>query len=166
MKFKKKCFSFLRNESGFVSIETIFAMSFVVIMFILCLGFFTFVQPYTKLDREVHVLSQLAQRQGGLTLDDVQFFKERIAEYSFVNLSDGDIQVDAYTMPGDRDVIGVTGLDEAGDEYVRRDEKELIQLVVTIPSHNEILKPVATFFGVSGVSDKYTFKEVFMSDRY
>ncbi|MBP1308697.1 hypothetical protein JOD82_001717 [Paenibacillus sp. 1182] len=166
MKFIKKYLSHLTKESGFISIETIFAMSFVIIVFFLCLGFFTFVQPYTKLDREVHVLSQLAQRQGGLTLDDVQLFKERVSEYSFVNLSDGIIHVDAHTMPGDRDVIGVTGLEEAGDEYVRRDEKELIQLVVTIPSHNEILKPVATFFGVSGVSDKYTFKEVFMSDRY
>ncbi|ADO59465.1 hypothetical protein [Paenibacillus polymyxa] len=166
MKIRKKYFSHLKKESGFISIETIFAMSFVIIVFTLCLGFFTFVQPYTQLDREVHVLAQLAQRQGGLTMDDVQFFKERVSAYSFVNLSDGLIQVDAHTIPDDRDVIGVTSLDEAGDEYVRRDEKELIQLVVTIPSHNDILKPVARFLGVSDVSDHYTFKEVFMSDRY
>lgn len=166
LKIMRKIIHDLKRESGFVSVETVFAMSFVIIVFLLVLGFFTFVQPYTKLDREVHALAQLAQRQGGLTLDDVQNFEEKLAGYEFVNVSRGDIEVFAHTIPGDMDAIGVDGLEEAGQYYVKRDQKEFIELIVTVPSHNEVLKPVANFFKVGGLAEKYTFKETFMSERY
>lgn len=166
LKSKRWLERHIQNESGFVTVESVIAMSFFLIVFLLCLGFFTYVYPYTKLDREVHALATLAQRQGGLTLEDVQNFEAKIAEYAFVDVSKGDIEVTAHTIPGDMDAIGVDGLEEAGEYYVKRDSKEFIELIVTIPSHNEVLTPVANFFGVGGIAERYTFKETFMSERY
>lgn len=155
-----------RSRSGYVSIETIFAMTFFLLVFLLVIGFFTFIHPYTTLNREVHALATLAQRQGGLTLEDVDNFHGRIENYPFVDTSKGEIDVSAYTIPGDMDAIGVDSLDEAGEYYVTRDSKEFIEMVVTIPSYNELLTPVANFFGSTGAVDRYVFKETFMSERY
>ncbi|WPS85410.1 hypothetical protein SMD22_01920 (plasmid) [Brevibacillus halotolerans] len=166
MKRKIGMIQRVRSESGYVSIESVIAMSFFLIIFLLCIGFFTYVHPYTKLDREVHTLATLAQRQGGLTIEDVQNFEERIAEYAFVDLSRGNVEVIARTIIEDMDAIGIDGLEDAGSYYVKRDNKDFIELTVSIPSHNEILKPVASFFGVGGVIDRYTFNETFMSERY
>lgn len=154
------------DESGYVSVESVFAMSFFLVVFILCLGFFTFVQPFTTLQREVHALSTLAQRQGGLTVDDISRFEDRISEYQFVDANKGGIEISAFTIPGDIDALGIDGLEDVGDNYVKRDTNEMIQLVVSVPSNNTLLAPVANFFGVGGILEKYTFKETFMSERY
>ncbi|MFF2531488.1 hypothetical protein ACFVS2_21510 [Brevibacillus sp. NPDC058079] len=166
MKNHSKIKERMRSNSGYVSIESVFAMSFFLIIFLLCIGFFSYVHPYTKLDREVHTLATLAQRQGGLTVDDVQRFEDRIANYAFVDLTKGVVEVNAHTILGNMDAIGIDGLEDAGTYYVKRDNKDFIELTVSIPSQNVILKPVANFFGVGGVIDHYTFKETFMSERY
>ncbi|WCF11408.1 hypothetical protein NDS46_31110 (plasmid) [Paenibacillus thiaminolyticus] len=163
---RKVTLNSFRERAGFVSIEAIFAMSMFLMLFLLLIGFFSYIYPQTTLNREVHALATLAQRQGGLTLDDVDSFVTRIEEYQFVDTSRGEIEVSAYTTPGDMDAIGVNGLDEAGAYYVKRDSKELIELTVTVPSYNQLLTPVARFFGVSGVSEHYAFREIFMSERY
>lgn len=158
---------FIKNrKSGFVSIETVFAMSFFLIFFFLVIGFFTYVYPYSVLQREVHALATLAQKQGGLTLEDVQNFEDRVAQYRFVDISKEDIEVTAVAIPSNMEAIGIDSLDEAGNNYIKRDSKEFIQLTVTIPSYNEVLTPIARFFGVNNVMERYTFRETFMSERY
>lgn len=156
----------LRAKSGYVSIESVFAMAFLVVLFLLMIGFFTFIHPYTTLNRDVHALATLAQRQGGLTIEDVDNFTSKIEGYRFVDSTKGDIEVIAYTTPGDMDAIGIDSLDEAGDYYVNRDSKEFIELIVTVPSFNEVLTPVARWFGAQDAVSRYTFKETFMSERY
>ena len=158
---------FIKNrKSGFVSIETVFAMSFFLIFFFLVIGFFTYVYPYSVLQREVHALATLAQKQGGLTLEDVQNFEDRVVQYRFVDISKEDIEVTAVAIPSNMEAIGIDSLDEAGNNYIKRDSKECIQLTVTIPSYNEVLTPIARFFGVNNVMERYTFRETFMSERY
>lgn len=158
---------FIKNrKSGFVSIETVFAMSFFLIFFFLVIGFFTYVYPYSVLQREVHALATLAQKQGGLTLEDVQNFEDRVVQYRFVDISKEDIEVTAVAIPSNMEAIGIDSLDEAGNNYIKRDSKEFIQLTVTIPSYNEVLTPIARFFGVNNVMERYTFRETFMSERY
>lgn len=158
--------SWLGNRSGFVSIETIWAMTFFLLAFFLLIGFYTFIRPYTTIGRDVHDLSVLAQRQGGLTIEDVDNFKAKLAEYPFVDESKGEIEINAYTTPGDMDAIGVDGLDEAGDYYVKRDSKEFIDIVVRVPAYNEVLTPIVRVFNATGVPQTYTFKETVMSERY
>lgn len=154
------------KRKGYISIETVFATSFFLIFFLLVIGFFTYIHPKTILQQDVIALSQLAQRQGGLTLEDVENFQARIASYPFVDASEEDIVVTATTLSGNFDAIGVDGLDEAGDNYVKRDSKEFIQLTVIVPSNHSLLSSVANFFGADGVLSEYAFQTTFMSERY
>jgi len=153
-------------ESGYISIEAVFAMSFFIATFILTLGFFTYVYPYTLLQKEVHVLATVAERQGGLTAEDVENFRDSLQKYLFMQNRVDDIEVNAVTSPSGLDAMNVTPLGESGDNYIKRESKEVIEIVVRIPSNNQMIKPVARFFGITDVSDYYTLTESVMSERY
>jgi hypothetical protein len=161
-KGKKK----FKGQSGFVSIEAVFAMSVFLIVFMLVIGFFTFIHPYTTIQRDVQALTTLAERQGGLTNQDVQNFKDKLTSYSFVSESVRVIDVEAVTSESSTSAIGVDGLDVAGTNYISRDSKEFINITVTVPSNTKTLIPVLRYFNVSGITDKYTFQTSVMSERY
>lgn len=154
----------LEEKRGFVSVETVFAMSIFLAFFMLVLGFFSYVYPYTNLQREVHVLATIAERQGGLTPEDIANFKSRLEAYPFIQQTD---QVDVFAYVADtlEDVTDVTPLGVEGDHYVKRDSKDLIVVEVRVPSNGKLLRSAAKFFGVDGISDQYILKETVASFR-
>lgn len=159
-----------RNE-GYVSIEAVFAMSFFLIMFILVIGFFTYIYPYTSLQREVHVLASIAERQGGLTPQDISDFQDKISQqHDFIQNSPLGVEVTAVTQPSGTDVSNVIPLGEEPSpdttDYIHRDSKEVINITVTVPANTAMLKPVADFFQVKSFTDTYVLTEPVMSERY
>ncbi|BBW98952.1 hypothetical protein GsuE55_37850 (plasmid) [Geobacillus subterraneus] len=144
--------------------ETVFAISVFLVFFFLALGFFTYIYPYTVLQRDVHVLGTVAARQGGLTQEDIDQFQERLARYPFLGRSD-QVQVSVYVNGSLQDPASVTPLGEEGGHYVTRESKDLMDIEVRVPASGTLLRAVAKFFGVEGVSDEYVFWETVVSYR-
>lgn len=71
----------LTQKGAYVSVEAVFAISVFLVFFLLALGFFSYIYPYTVLQRDVYALGTIAARQGGLTQEDVDQFKERLARF-------------------------------------------------------------------------------------
>lgn len=168
MKYNKGKNFFSRKE-GYVSVEAVIAMSFFFIVFFLTLAFFTYIQPYSSLQREVHTLATIAERQGGLTAQDIQDFEGRLQEYSFIRTSSDGVQVTAITYPNYNDVSDVVPLGgdgSVGTPYISRNTKEVITITATIPANSTMLKPLAEFFGVDTISDTYQISESVLSERY
>jgi len=161
MDIRNKWKQLVNNRDGYVSIEAVFAMSFFLIVFILVLGFFTYVYPYSNIQREVHALATLAERQGGLTADDIANFETSLEKYDFINNSTLDTEVIAITSPS-----GIDATNISSTNYVSRDSLEVINVTVKVPSNNLFIKPVAKFFGVTSLSDYYVFVEPVMSEKY
>lgn len=165
MNFNERKDVFSRND-GYVSVEAVIAMSFFFIIFFLTLAFFTYVQPYSNLQREVHTLATIAERQGGLTNEDILEFETKLQAYSFINESPNPIIVTATTSPSGTDVSNVTPLGEEGNDYVPRSSKEIITVTAVVPANSAWISAVANFLGVTNISDTYTLSETVMSERY
>lgn len=153
-----------RKKGGYVSIEAVISMSFFMIFFFLLLSFYLFVHPYTMMGRDVHALSVLAERQGGLTTENIETFKERIAEsYSFVEHDSVEVYLETSSgkVPISDDL-----LDEDSESYIRRESGDLMTLSVSTNSNNFSLSGIAQYFGISKSIERYSFKEVVYSERY
>lgn len=161
--------NYFSRKDGYVSVEAVIAMSFFFIVFFLTLGFFTYIQPHSSLQREVHTLATIAERQGGLTAQDIADFKEKLQTHSFIQQSPYATEVTATTYPSQddvSDVIPLGGDGSVGTPYVTRDSKEIITITATIPANSTMLRPIANFFGVDSISDYYEISESVMSERY
>ena len=175
MRKIKNLFRCLRNERGSFSLEAIIAMSAVLMVTSLGIAYFTYLAPRQILTQEVHVLTQTAKIQGGLTTNqtdpgngDVERFKERLAAKGF----DADkITVEAYAeKDGEvRDVIGVEPLSEgylSVSKYSHRNSKEIITIRVTIPAKLQFLNAIKGYFGSKNTHGNYVFTETIMSERW
>lgn len=167
LKFKER----FQNKKGFVSIETILSMTAIIVSVLIAIGFFTWIYPRVMLQIETHTLAQKAKIQGGLTNSisqpvnsDIELFKDRLVELGYDRES---IEVTATTIPGNHNAIGVTPLHESGNNYIKRDSKETIEIVVKVPANRSILAPLS-FFGhdEDEISEKYTIVESVMSERW
>lgn len=164
MKYQKGVY--VRKE-GYVSIEALASMIVFFMVFFLTLAFFTYIQPHSSLQRELHVLATVAERQGGLTPQDVLEFETRLQDYNFILESSTPIQVTAVAYPSAQDVSDVIPVGGTlGDPYITRSSKEVIVVTATVPANSQMLKPIAEFFGVDSVSDQYLLSETVMSERY
>lgn len=156
----------MKNNSGYVSVEAVFALSIFLIMFLMCISMFTYVYPQIQLQNEVKALSVICERQGGLTDEDILNFESSLQKYSFVAESEIPVIVTAETYPSGLDAIGVTGLDETGTNYIKRNSREIIGLTIKIPTNNSFVNQMMHFFDVAGVGDYYVFYEPVMSERF
>lgn len=163
--------SLFKNRKGFVSIEAIIATSTALMVVLIAIGFFTMIYPRVMLQMETHNLAQKAKIQGGLTNEisqpvdsDIELFKNRLVQLGY----DKDkIEITATTKPGNINAIGVTPLKDSGSNYVKRESKELIHIVIRVPANTSIKAPLS-FFGNNGssVTEKYTIVETVMSERW
>jgi hypothetical protein len=164
--FRKLC----KNQKGFVSIETIIATTTALMIVLVSIGFFTLIYPRVMLQIETHNLAQKAKVQGGLTdihsqpvNSDIEQFKDRLEKLGY----DRDkIEVTAVTKPGNINAIGVTPLYESGNNYIKRDSKEMIQITVRVPANTSIKAPLSFFRNTTPVPEYYTIVETVMSERW
>lgn len=103
----------------------------------------------------MNVLTRQAQKNGGLTNENILDFKNRIEEYQFVKESDKPIVIEGRTIPSGYNVVGVNG-----NNYINRDSGEIMEITVKIPSDNKILSK----FTEKNI-DYYIFKSSVLSEK-
>ena len=153
------------GKDGFVAVESVFAMSFFLIVLLLSLAFFTYIQPTTQIQRELHTLATIAERQGGLTDADISYFVSQVSKHDFVDERKNEIVVKAVTYPSNLDVSNVDPINSSGKNYVPRTSKEVINIYVEVPANDQLLRPLVNFFKVTELPEKYKMKESVMSER-
>lgn len=161
----------IRDKKGFVSVETVIAMSFVLFFFILFVSIFAYTVPRISLEKEVQHLAQTAKIQGGLTDEtsepnnsDIKRFTDTLVSMGYE--ADG-ITVTAKTINGNKNAIGVTPLKSNGDNYIKRDSKDLIEIVVKVKADKNLFTAPLKFFGLNNsISGEYVIREVVGSERW
>lgn len=151
----------IKLKKGFISIETIVALSVVLIFMLLFIAILTYHYPRIMLEKEVQTLAQIAKIQGGLTdsssaiESDVDVFKDRLEKIGY---NRDKIEITAQTIPGRFNAIGVTPLNGTGNNYIKRNTKELIEIVVKVPASKYII-----FFKMKNT---YVIREIVGSERW
>ena len=154
------------QRSGYISIDAFFSMIAFLFLFLLAIGFFTYLQPYTNIyQQDFHQLTTLTERQGGLTEDDVEAFKERLTQHHYLQ-SKQTIKIQAETLSSGVDVTDVTPMGEEGSNYVHYDSFKSIEVTMVVPSNNQFFTAIGKVFGVQELSQTYKFREVVLSERY
>lgn len=166
-KMKKK----LKNKKGFIAIESLIAISALLFFFVLFISFLSYTIPKISLEKEVQNLAQIAKKQGGLTdktsqpvNSDIELFKDTLEKMGYDKNS---IVIEAKTIPSGQMAIGVTPLNEEGNNYIKRDSKELIEITISIPADKSVFNVPLKFFGIkNNLSGVYYFREVIGSERW
>lgn len=158
------------NKDGYIGVEATIIMPFVLIFLLMFISLIVYQYPKIMLEQEVQYLAQTAKIQGGLTDEysepfgsDIDKFKDRIEKRGF---NRDEIEVIARTVDGHVNAIGVTPINSTGDNYIKRNEKELIEIIVRVTPVQTFDGPLA-FFGSSGALSKpYVIREVVGSERH
>lgn len=160
-----------KNKKGFVAVETIIVLSGVMFFILLFVSILTYNYPRIMLEKEVQVLAQTAKIQGGLTDNisqpsnsDIELFKTRLEQMGF---DKNNVVITAKTIPGNVNAIGVTPMNVTGSNYIKRDSKELIEIVVIVPSDKTVFSSPLKYFGIgNALSKDYVIREVVGSERW
>lgn len=159
--FLKKIF---KSRKGFVSIESIFPITLVLIFIVFFVSLLSYNLPKITMEKEVQLLSQLCKIHGGLTEEDVNTFLERMKEKG---ISADEINITAVTEQSNLNAMGVSPMDSNDGNYIKRESGEIIEIKVEIPANKSVFNFVLKFFGIKNtISDKYVFREVVVSERW
>lgn len=161
----------IKDTKGFIAVEAVIVMAGLMFFILLFISFLSYTLPRVMLEKEVQSLAQIAKIQGGLTdihsqplNSDIELFKDNLEKIGYDRSK---IIVQAKTIQSDMNAIGVTPLNEKGNNYIKRDSKELIEIIVSIPADKTHFDAPLRFFGVKNtLSGVYTFREVIGSERW
>lgn len=161
----------LKKNDGFISIESVIAMSFVLFFLTLFISIFAYTMPRIMLEKEVQALAQTAKIQGGLTSEtsepgnsDIQKFIDNLVAMGY---DEEDISISAKTIYNNQNAIGVTPISQTGTNYIKRNSKDLIEIVVTVKADKNLFTAPLRFFGLdNSLSGVYTIREVVGSERW
>lgn len=160
----------IKNKKGFISIEAIYSLVLVMMVIFVAVGFFGYMYPKIAVEKQVHLLAEKAKIQGGLTDETSQPVNSDISEMletlEGLGFDKNDITITATTTPGNKNVIGVTPIDQEGDNYIKRNTKETINISVTYPSNKFIAGPLKYFKVSSEKLKTQTIKQSVLSERW
>lgn len=171
--FKQK----FKNQKGFMSIEAIFAMTTVLMVTILSIGFFSYMIPKQGIEEEVHLLGKIAKMNGTLTYTknpesgDIADFKNNLVRRNLLDESkknEVEVMLETEdTTGGDREQISF-GNPIARSEKTKNGKYKVIKITVEVPAKRKGLMGALKFFniGENSVSDKYIFTERVMSEKF
>lgn len=142
------------KKKGFVSLEVVLFSGFILVLLAVLVGIFIYIYPTFTLQRDIDLLTRQAQRNGGLTNKDVSDFQNKIGNYNFVKESGKPIIIEGTTDSG-KNIIGINNWN-----YIKRNNNEIMNITVKIPSNSEVIK---RFTEKSG--DYYVFKVSVMSEK-
>lgn len=186
----------IRNTKGFMSLEAIGAMTVVLMVIILGIGFFTYMMPKQQIEQEVNLLGRMAKMNGGLTAKDVTDFKNKMltdrgypldkVKVTMV-LKDSAGTVRTYVNNGvSVNPLNITCKYNPNNTprttsnqfcdsnlhpkplYVNRTAQLIMEIRVETPANKKGLLGALGFLSAdkNGVSDVYVFKERVMSERH
>lgn len=166
----KKILNKLKSKKGYIGIEATIIMPFVLIFLLLFISIFVYQMPKIMLEKEVQNLAQIAKMQGGLTNEisepinsDIEQFKDRLEKQGFDRDS---IEVTAKTINGNVNAVGVTPINSEGNNYIKRGEKDLIEIIVKVNPITVFDGPAKFFGGSTALSKPYVIREVVGSERW
>lgn len=159
------------KKEGFVSVEAIISMATLMIMFVMCIGFYVYTMPKLTLEKEVHLLAQKAKIQGGLTYEDINIFKKALEDKGY---NPDEVTVEAITVNGSGGAIGganAIGVDSMNDSnavnYIKRAQLTPIEITVTVPANIKLLNgPLTHMLTSNSLNKKYYFRETVLSERW
>lgn len=154
----------IRKKEGFVAVESVVAMSFFLIFFLLALGFYIHIYAQGSVNRDLHALATITEQQGGLTSENITDFTNKMEAFSFVD-SGKSIEISAVTSSG-MDATGISLAETEDAFYVSRSVGEYIQVRVDVPVSNPLLQNAAKFFGVGNTLESLQSQEIVYSERY
>ena len=125
----------VNNKKGFISIEAIIAAGLIFSAIFVFISVVSFVYPTIPLQREVNLLGNIAQNQGGLTYEDVEYFKSNLKERGYLKENDDDIIITGTTYPKSLNPIGITDT-----SYITKSSGEIIKLEVKVPIEANVVK--------------------------
>lgn len=164
----KKIKKILDSKTGGLTIEAIPALALALFVIMTAIGWFTYLTPRQNLEKQVHILAQKAKIQGGITNsgtnNDLKLFLD-ILEQKGVDRTK--VKVTCTTRPGNKNCLGVNGLNSTGTNYITRKSLEMMVIRVEVPTSPRLLNMSRVFFGgASSVPDKYIFEEAVLSERW
>lgn len=184
----------IQNTKGFMSLDAIIAMGFVLMVVILGIGFFTYMMPKQAIEQEVNLLGRMAKMNGGLTAKDVTDFKTKLstergfakekikvemvlkdstgAVRTFVNKNNTTVNPLSITCKDIKNNINSSSQNcttaHTNPLYVSRGSQLIMEIKVETPANKKGLLGALGFLSVNEnkVSDVYVFKERVMSERH
>lgn len=153
-----------KKSDGYVAIESVLSMTVFFIILVAMIGLFLAVYPRMVLLQEMHSITRLAELQGGLTTENVQFYENRIGEFGFISDS-SPIELTAVTESG-VDASAIDGKGVKNPFYIKREDLDAIYVTLEVPIQTNLLDAALDFFGVSNRIKPYVFQELVYSERY
>ena len=174
--FKKEKLNQIKKQRGMVALESIIAGGAMLFLFILIIGYFTFLYPRYMVDLEVQSLASAIKMDGKLTQSDMDAFVLNMIErgYKESEVRSG-VKVIAQNVTPGKEGLASNGdslidLDSYTAPVVERNNGQIL-VTVTVPSNSGVLKTGAKWFGFGSEVDntsfnQYTVKRVVMSEFY
>ena len=156
----------MKNKYGFISLEAVFALTFLFMVFFFILSIIAYIIPLVTMPTYLHILSNNIRVQGGMTSENVEDFKDAIeSNYGYISSNDlrDVIAVEAISIPSNIDVSNID-ISTESTEYISRNDKEVILITANVPS-NRILPGILSYFN-SSISEYYSFTHVVSSERF
>jgi hypothetical protein len=132
----------------------------------LIISVFSYMIPIVGMRNQVNLLSYYARIQGGITPENIETFKGNIyAKYSYINKNnlEDEINIEIFTEPSNIDLL-LVDISEESDEYVRKEDGEIIVINVQIPSNKFLFSGIFRYFGILEFGN-YSFSQVVSSER-
>lgn len=156
----KKC-KLIKNNKGFISIESIIPLTIIVFIFVIIIELFNFLYPTITLQIETHTLTQKAKIQGGLTPTDINNMKLTLQKKGF-DISK--VQIVAKT--NSRDVSNVTPLNQTGTNYIKRNSGDEITIKIIVPADTNVNGWLLGFGSKSFSKNTHVIEERIHSERW
>lgn len=160
-----------KNKKGFIAIETVIALTVVIIFILLFIGFYIYLYPRIVLEKEVHTLAQQAKITGGLTQPQVQEFNKAMDTLGYtvqsLNVSTTNHQyAENGSASGLVNVYPKGGPCTGGSQnFIKRTESEKLIITVKVKANNFIKGPLSFFGTTNSLSKTYNITETVMSER-
>lgn len=177
-------FKSLNSKKGSVAIESVLAMSVVLFIVVLVIGWYNYMIPRQGLEKQMHLLGQKAKIQGGLTATPAL-----LSATSYGTLSSADLQTDlgmflntiqsmghdiskvkvtCKTATNRQNCLGVDAYSSNGTNYMKRRDMDMMVIHVEIPAKTSLLAMSKGFFGSNTaiIPDRYVFSEAVLSERW
>lgn len=164
-----------KSKRGVIAIETVIALSVVLMIILLFIGFWLYLYPRIVLEKEVHTLAQQAKVTGGLTNKQVTDFTNVMNNmgYDIYSLSVGTTTRPASDVSKYNGLVNVYPKGGAGgsctaptyQNFVKRIDSEKLVITVKVKAQGFIKGPLAFFGVVTQLGDTYNITETVMSER-
>lgn len=153
-----------KDKKGYVSIEFTFGLVVTLMTVLMIVGMFCYAYPRQKLEKEVAILAQQAKVNGGLTLENINEFGDRLESMGMT--------AEVYAYTSSHTVINVAPRKTPYasciadyNPFVTRTSGDVIYIEVVVNANDDMLVGPLKFFGARLLPENYTLVDTVLSER-